>query len=152
MDHPYLPNLVSSDWLNYTITYTLTTDETTQNAIEFNYSNDGFPIVKHPKRQETKYTHDAVGWTDFNAKAKWWKLQVFDQTGTRICPPRPAEWERVNSDGRSSLRCSPVLTDHQGNENKYITLELDYVLSGDPAEKGTNHLTLGHVLRLVPAE
>ena len=150
-DHPYLPNLVSSDWLNYTITYDMTEDETKKDVIEFKYSNDGFPIIKNPKRAETEYAHKAVGWTDWNAKATWWRFQVFDQTGTRICPKDPPDWEKVNSKGSMDLSCGPVLKDHQGKVNRYVTLELDYVLSGDPNTKGANHLTLGHVLRLAPA-
>lgn len=153
IDHPYLPNLVSSDWLNFTITYDMTRDETTRDAIEFKYSNDGFPIVKDRKRAETMSVYAAVGWwqTISMARAKQWRFQVFDQTGTRICPKDPPEWKEVNSSGEETLSCGPVLKDNKGNVNDYVTLELDYVLSGDPNEKGNNHFTLGHVLRLIPA-
>jgi hypothetical protein len=141
MENPPLSHLVSSDFLNFTINYEMTDEETKADAISFKWSKQGFPIFHHPLYEDAEYWHKAVGWMDWNATATWWQFQVFDQKHRPICVKK---WSEVKSDGEDSLTCSGVLKDN----NQYVTLQLDYVLHGKPGP-GANYLTSSHTLRLV---
>ena len=143
-EQPGLPHFASSDYLNFTLIYPMTEQETKDGAITIKWTKDGFPILHHPLWKEADASYQALSWMDWNATATEWQFRVFDQKG-QLIPDCKTDWSSPDQNGEGSLTCKGVLN----NNNEYVILQLDYVLHGKHGQ-GARYLTNSHSLALLP--